>query len=75
MNIQERINHHQSQANNIAVQETNLREQINKLKALKAELEQLNRTKHQHLGALAILNEQAAMEAEAQKAATANPGE
>lgn len=70
MNTQERINQLQSQANKLAIEESNLAEQIKAGEAARMRAEQINREKHQILGALAILREQAA-EAQAEKAKAA----
>ena len=48
----------QQQANECAIAETNLREQIEALDAAKAEAERVNRRKHQLLGAIQVLTAQ-----------------
>jgi hypothetical protein len=59
MNIQQRLQQLQQRANDLAVQESNLREQIEHLESLRRQHEQMNRQKHQILGAIQILQEQA----------------
>jgi hypothetical protein len=61
MNIGERINTLQAQANQLAIQESNIREQLSDLRGLENDLETVLRLKNRAIGAIEGLR---AMEAE-----------
>jgi hypothetical protein len=68
--ITQKLDALQQRANQLAIQESNLRDQIAPLESLQLQLMEIQKVKHQVFGALTALREVAATEAETEQAAT-----